>query len=33
MHYAGAAAMLALTGGMLVIVSRLVMLFLAPRSA
>ena len=33
MHYAGAAAMLALTGGMLVIVSRLVMLFFTPRSA
>lgn len=33
MHYAGPAAMLALASGMLVIVSRLVMLFLTPRSA
>ena len=33
MHYAGPASMLALSGGMLVIVSRLVMLFLTPRSA
>ena len=32
MHYAGPAAMLAVTSGMLMIASRLVMLFLTPRS-
>ena len=33
MHYAGPVSMLALSGGMLVVFSRLVMLFLTPRSA
>ena len=33
MHYAGPASMLALAGGMLVVFSRLVMLFVTPRSA